>query len=689
MSHKNRLAEETSPYLLQHAGNPVDWYPWGQEALEKARIEDKVILVSIGYSACHWCHVMEHESFEDGEVAEVMNRYFINIKVDREERPDVDAVYMDALQSMGLRGGWPLNVFLMPDARPFYGGTYFPRNNWLNLLKSIRQAFSEQREKLQESADSFTAGLREKESGKYRLNLNPAAVEIGFTHEELQVLFTQLSADFDTVHGGMKRSPKFPMPAIWNCLLLLADLTGEASLLEHLKLTLDRIALGGIFDHIGGGWTRYSTDERWKVPHFEKMLYDNGQLLTVFARAISLFRELDIFADSRLWYEKAVKQTVGWLRNDMTGPDGGFYSAFDADSEGEEGKYYLWTAEELSLVLGEDYEWFAALYEISPEGNWEHGNNILHLEVLPGTYEAERLAPMLLLLKKEREKRVRPGLDNKVLCSWNGLALNGLTDAYRVTGEESFRDLILNNARFIAEYLCLKVSTEDGLEGRGLWHMLSSKNKEGAGIPGFLEDYAAVIQAFINVYQITFDEQWLKEAEMLADYTMANFFDEEEGFFYFTDSQAEELIARKKELFDNVIPASNSMMADNFLKLSVLTGRKDFLETSKMMFGRMKELILRDPQWLSNWGGLGLSFTMPLAEVVLTGPDIRSFRKIIDRDYCDFNKVFAGAEKFSDLPLLQGRFTEDGRTMVYVCYDNACQLPVASTSEAIEILRKS
>lgn len=689
MSHKNRLAKETSPYLLQHAANPVDWYPWGPEALEKARIEDKVILVSIGYSACHWCHVMEHESFESEQVAEVMNRHFVNIKVDREERPDVDAVYMDALQAMGVRGGWPLNVFLMPDAKPFYGGTYFPRNNWMNLLQSVQSAFEEQRDKLQDSADGFAANLQEKESARYRLNLGSAISEAGFTEDELRVLLNTISKDFDTKDGGMRRSPKFPMPAIWNFLTGMGDLTGSEPLLAHLKLTLDRIALGGIYDHLGGGWTRYSTDEMWKVPHFEKMLYDNGQLMTVYSGAIGLFRELDIYPESLSLYQWAIRKTVGWLEREMTNPEGGFYSAQDADSEGEEGKYYVWKSAELRDILGENYDWFAHIYEISDEGNWEHANNILHLESILAEEDWNRLLKANEELFAVRDKRIKPGLDDKILCSWNALMINGLIDAYRTLGDEDIKALMLKNAAFIRENLLIKVYNEDEEEGRGLWHMHSPKNSEDRGIHGFLEDYGTVIQAFINLYQVTFDETWLNEAEMLADYTLANFFDPDEGLFYFTDVQGEELIARKKELFDNVIPGSNSILAHGFLKLSVLVGRPDFRELSESMFYKLKNLILADPQWLSNWASLGLSFTMPMAEIVLSGPEIDAFRKELDLAYYDFNKVFAGTQNRSELPLLKGRDAEADKTVIYVCYENTCRLPVQQVDKAIEILKEA
>ncbi len=352
----NKLAQETSPYLLQHAHNPVDWYPWGEEALAKARDENKPILVSIGYSACHWCHVMERESFELPQVAEVMNDNLVCIKVDREERPDIDAIYMDAMHLMGVRGGWPLNVFLMPDARPFYGVTYLPAQNWMQLIGSIRNAFDHHHEELERSAAGFADGLQMSESEKYGLVANDSA----YTLEALDGMFEQLKAQFDTVDGGMNRAPKFPMPSIYKFLLRYYDLTQNPEALAQIELTLNRIALGGIYDHMGGGWARYSVDGEWFIPHFEKMLYDNAQLLSIYAEAFSLTKN-PLYADR-------LRRTFGWLTTEMQSPDGGFYSALDADSEGVEGKYYVWTAEELRTILGQDYAWFAALYNISEAG---------------------------------------------------------------------------------------------------------------------------------------------------------------------------------------------------------------------------------------------------------------------------------------------------------------------------------
>lgn len=669
----NKLINETSPYLLQHAHNPVEWYPWGDEALQKAKNEDKPILVSIGYSACHWCHVMERESFENEQIAELMNEHLVCIKVDREERPDVDAIYMDALQAMGLRGGWPLNVFLMPDAKPFYGGTYFPPQNWANLVVGIDNAFQKDRQKLQESAEGFTKNMLSKESDKYQLSFDEE--KLSFSEEELTTIFNRLHKDFDFEKGGMNRSPKFPMPSIWKFLLRYYAVTKDKRALEHLKHTLDRVALGGIYDTIGGGWTRYSTDEDWKVPHFEKMLYDNGQLTSLYSEAYALTKDG--------LYKEKVHETIEWLEREMMSDEGGFYSALDADSEGEEGKFYIWTKAEIEEVLGEDSADFCKVFDFTEEGNWEHGNNVVHLEsrnfIKDGLPISQEIKQKLFDF---RAKRVRPGLDDKILCSWNGLMLKGLVDAYRYIGNQKFLDLALKNANFLLQKMTVKVITEDGKEGRGLWH--NYKNGK-ANIVAYLEDYASVIDSYTALYQVTFDEKWLNEAEMLTDYIIANFYDAEDEFFYFTDIQGEELIARKKEIFDNVIPASNSMMASNLYNLGVIIGRNDFIEISNLMLAKMKRIILTDPQWVTQWACLATQHTTPTAELAIVGDNILSIRSEIDEMFFP-NKVFVATKTVSKLPLLQNRTAINNETTIYVCFDKTCQLPTTDVKKALELL---
>ncbi|GAB2554647.1 thioredoxin domain-containing protein [Spirosoma areae] len=682
----NQLQYETSPYLLQHAENPVDWYPWGDEALTKAVQEDKPILVSIGYSACHWCHVMERESFEKDDVARVMNEHFICIKVDREERPDVDAIYMDAVQAMGVQGGWPLNVFLMPDAKPFYGLTYLPKANWLHLLASIRAAFDEHRDDLAQSAEGFATELNLTNAERYGLTQNDPL----FAPETLEVLYRKVAVKADDEKGGMRRAPKFPMPGIWRFLLWYYDVTvsasaGNESALHQVRLTLDRMALGGIYDQLGGGFARYSTDGDWFAPHFEKMLYDNGQLLTLYAEAYSLTK-------SPL-YKHVVYQTIGFAQRELLSPEGGFYSALDADSEGVEGKFYTFTTPELQEILSGDYEWFAKLYNLTDEGNWEHGRNILHrtesddaFAERMGWSQADlnvRLDATHTRLLRVRNERIRPGLDDKILCSWNGLILKGLVTAYRVFGEPEFLTLALRLAYFLLKKM------RDSRNSR-LWHTYKLGRARQAG---FLDDYAAVIDGLLALYQATFTESWLMEADQLMQYVLTNFSDTDrtentdpDPMLFFTDKNGEELIARRKELFDNVIPSSNSIMAENLHTLSLLLERPDYANRAEQMLGRVQPLVQQNADYLTNWAAQFALRARPTAEIAIVGPDADRFRAELDAEFYP-NKVLCGTTDKSDLPLLQQRGTLNGQTAIYVCYNRACQLPVTSVAEVWRLLR--
>ena len=650
----NRLQKETSPYLLQHAQNPVDWFAWGEEALQKAKTENKPILVSIGYSACHWCHVMEHECFEKEEVAEVMNLHFVNIKIDREERPDIDAIYMDAVQAMGVQGGWPLNVFLMPDGKPFYGGTYFPQENWVQLLKSVSNGFVNHQDELQKSAEGFTENMLFKESAKYGLVFENQE----FIKEDLDKMYQKLSPTFDEEWGGFERSPKFPMPSVWQFLMKYAHLTKDENAFNHLKLTLNKMAIGGIYDQIGGGFARYSVDGEWFCPHFEKMLYDNGQLVSLYSEAYTLTGEQ--------LYKETVYETIGWLKREMTSPEGGFYSALDADSEGVEGKFYVWTKSEIEAVLGNEAEAFCEIYQITKQGNWEHGVNILWKN--EGILNSSQSQNIQKLLEK-RTERIRPGLDDKILCSWNGLMLKGLVDAYRAFGEQDFLDLALQNAHFIKDNF---------LKDNILSH--SYKNGE-TKIQGFLEDYASVIDAYLNLYQATFEENWLHFAEKLSLYVCQNFWDEEDQLFFFTDKNAENLIVRKKEIFDNVIPSSNSMMARNLYTLGLILDREDFKDLSTLMLAKMKELLLKNVDYLTNWACLATQMVFPTAEIALVGEDFLQFRKEVDSQYYP-NKILTGTFSRSQLPLLENRTAKTDETLIFVCYNKTCQLPVKTVKEA-------
>ncbi len=675
----NRLQYETSPYLLQHAENPVDWFAWGDEALTRALDEDKPIIVSIGYSACHWCHVMEHESFEKDAVAQVMNEHFVCIKVDREERPDVDAIYMEAVQAMGVHGGWPLNVFLMPDTKPFYGVTYVPTRNWVNLLASVRAAFDEHRDQVAESAEGFARHLNSSESERFNL----VARDPQFTPELLDSFFHKIAVTFDTKRGGPDHAPKFPMPSIYGFLLRYYAESGDESALRQTELTLNRMALGGIYDQIGGGFSRYSVDAEWFAPHFEKMLYDNAQLLTLYSEAYSLTHS-DL-------YRKTVYQTIEFMQRELLSDEGGFFSALDADSEGVEGKFYTWTTPELRKLLENDFDWFADLYHITEEGNWEHGRNILHRTETDAEFSRRAEwdpadMPMMLeephaKLMTERDTRIRPGLDDKILCSWNGLMLKGLVTAYRVFDEPEFLATALRLAFFIRR------SLTDSRNGR-LWH---TYKKGRARQAGFLEDYAAVIDGYLALYQATFNEEWLTEADRLTQYVVTNFDDPDEDLFFFTDKNGEDLIARKKELFDNVIPASNSIMAHNLFTLSLLLDRPAYGERVDRMLGRVEPLLEKNADYLTHWAALYTLRVRPTAEIALVGPEADAFRKQIDARFLP-NKVVVGTEETgtpaaSSLPLLQGRGLVGGKTAIYVCYDRACQLPVTNVEDVWALVK--
>lgn len=672
--HTNKLIHESSPYLLQHAHNPVDWYPWGEEALEKAAKEDKPIIVSIGYSACHWCHVMERESFENEQAAKLMNEYFVCIKVDREERPDVDHIYMDAVQTMGVQGGWPLNVFLTADQKPFYGGTYFPLRNWLQLLQNIADAYAQQRAALVESAEQFTKAINLSEIEKYKLNDTAE----GLNKEDSLPIFEKLAEHFDDHKGGMKGAPKFPMPGIWRFMLEYLVLTGNKTAEQQLAITLDEMAAGGIYDQIGGGFSRYAVDDDWFAPHFEKMLYDNGQLVSLYSKAYRYYKDEN--------YKAIVYQTLAFVEREMTSNEGGFYAALDADSEGEEGKFYTWTWEEFQEAAGNNSAQWAAYFGLTKEGSWENGRNILYrTEPLKSfaantNLEVETLKKSLKeitdRLLKVREKRVRPGLDDKVLTGWNGMMLKGIIDAYISFEDEHFLRLALKNAHFIKDNLFLNDQT------------LCRTYKDGnASLNGYLEDYAHVIHAFTALYQITFDEAWLKIAQQLTNYVLAHFYDEEENLFYFTDN-IEKLIARKKEIFDNVIPASNAVMAENLYDLSILLEKDSWKKIAEAMVLKVKKLIVNEPRYMNTWASVFLKMTYPTAEVAIVGPKAAKTILAFGQQPI-FNWLFSGTETSSTLPLLTNRTAMEGKRTIYVCYGRACQLPVHEVEEALKQIRRS
>ena len=664
----NALIKETSPYLLQHAHNPVNWVPWSDDVFERAKQENKLVLVSVGYSACHWCHVMEHECFEDEEVAALMNKFFISVKVDREERPDVDQVYMTAVQLMTQKGGWPLNCFTLPDGRPIYGGTYFPKEQWMHILRSLEHTWQNDREKAIEYAENLHKGIIRSE-----LIDEPKKVE-SFSEERLHELVVRWARSFDSMEGGDARAPKFPLPSNYEFLLEYGVRYEHEKVLKHVELTLDKMAMGGIYDQVGGGFTRYSVDMLWKVPHFEKMLYDNGQLLNLYSLAYKHFQ--------KPLYKRIVFQTVEWLQREMMTPEGAFYSALDADSEGEEGKFYCWTPEEMKSVLGDDFTWVKDFYNLNARGYWEEEKYIPLRTESDLAFAAKmkwsmdqlesKIAEINQKLLDERKHRVRPGTDDKSLTSWNAMAIKGLCQAYSAFDEEEFLHLALKNARWMLKY-------QFTAEGK-----LVRNYKNGvSNIDAFLEDYAHVIDALIQLYQVTFDEQWMEQAKALNQIALDLFQDANSKMFYFT-ADSTTLIARKMEINDNVIPASNSMMALNLFRLGHYYYEKSYAQMAEQMLANIYDGMEQYGSGYSNWASLLMKIVNDYYQVVVVGKDANSSALNLQARYLP-NALFAGGNNAS-LPITNDKHSET-ETMHFVCYDGTCLLPTKNQEEVLKLLR--
>ncbi len=661
----NNLIKESSPYLLQHAYNPVNWYAWNEETLELAKKENKLILISIGYSACHWCHVMEHESFESEEVAKIMNSNFINIKVDREERPDIDMVYMGAVQLMTGQGGWPLNCFALPDGRPIYGGTYFPKQQWMNVLENLAELYKKDPDKAYEYATNLTKGLEQLEIPKQKDDQD-------FSITTLQNSVSKWKQSFDTTLGGPNKAPKFPLPNNYLFLLNYCFFEQDLSLKKQVDLTLTKMAWGGIYDHLDGGFARYSTDVFWKVPHFEKMLYDNAQLISLYTQAYKQTQnEL---------YKKVVYETIHFVERELMNSEFGFYSALDADSEGVEGKYYVWQKEELQHLLGDDFEIFADYYCVNDVGYWEEENYILMRDAEESViafkhsimvHELQyKINACKALLLNVRDQRIRPGLDSKILASWNGLMCKALTEAYLVFDNEKFKDLALGNADYLLNNYCQK-------NGK-LIRVINDKTH----ISGFLEDYAFVIDSFIAIYLITANESWLLKAKEMVDYALGYFYDEKQNTFFFTDASEEKLVVRKAEWSDNVIPASSSQMAINLHHLSVYFDDARYKQVAETLLRTVIKEIENYGPGYSNWALLLLQLLKPQTEVVIVGKSVNEKMSLLYKQSPP-NVIFALSDTQSDLPLLKSRYVE-GQTFIYVCKNNSCLLPTDSVDGALQ-----
>jgi uncharacterized protein YyaL (SSP411 family) len=675
--HTNQLIHETSPYLLQHAHNPVNWYAWNKETLDLAKKENKLILISIGYAACHWCHVMENESFEDEAVAQVMNDHYINIKIDREERPDIDQIYMTAIQIMTGAGGWPLNCVALPDGRPIWGGTYFPKKQWTTALSQIAKLHREDPDKVIEYATQLTEGVQK--SGL--ISVNTAKLE--FKKEDILIALEKWTESFDQTWGGNTGAPKFPMPNNLHFLLRHATQNKNSNLSKHVYNTLDKMALGGIFDQVGGGFARYSTDEKWHIPHFEKMLYDNAQLVSLYADAF-LISQKEI-------YKETVYNTLDFIEKELTSTEGAFYSALDADSntlEGhlEEGTFYVWTKKELRDILGKDFELFANYYNINDFGYWEDEKYNLIRNTSDQDFAdrhqldlktfKHKVSSWKKALFRQRSQREHPRLDNKTLTSWNALMLKGYIDAYRVFGDEKFLNIALKNAHFLKR-------NQLRFDG-GLNH--SYKNGKST-INGYLEDYSTVIDAYIALHQITMNEEWLQISKNLTDYCFVHFFDKTTNMFFFTSDQDEDLIARKTEIYDNVIPASNSIMARNLFALGNYFNNTTYTKTAQKMLHNVKKELQEYPSGHSNWLQLYSDISGAFFEVAILGTNARAHLNEIQQYYIP-NKLIAVSTTNSTLPLLKHRF-QSNKTLIYVCVDGTCKQPVSDSKKAVSQMKET
>ncbi len=663
----NRLAQASSPYLLQHAHNPVDWYEWGEEALNKAKQENKPLLISIGYSACHWCHVMAHESFSDKAVAEVMNAHFVCIKVDREERPDLDQIYIEASQLLNGNAGWPLNVFALPDGRPFWVGMYFNKTNWMRVVQQLHLAYTEKNEVIIEQAEALTKGVAQGNM----INLDVDA-PVQFSPQGYNNLFVAWKNNIDFEKGGFQGSQKFPMVAGWEYILQHYYLTKNAKALAALEKTLEAMAFGGIYDQIGGGFSRYTVDEDWFAPHFEKMLYDNAQLVSLYVHAYQLTKnEL---------YAQVIRETLAFVEREMTADNGGFYASLNADSEGEEGKYYVWTASEIDQVLtAKEATVFKAYYQITTTGNWERSTNILHCQQTVENFAQEKnlsfhTVEELLKAGKEkllaeRQKRVRPSTDDKILVAWNALMQKAYIEAYQALGDTHYLDIALRNAEFIEREMVNKAG--------GLFR----NYKDGqVSVEAFLDDYAFLADAYCTMYKATFDKLWLNKALLLVDTAKAHFQDENTGLFFYASDKATDLITRKINFVDNEMPSGNAVLAGVCYQLGYYFDREDYRKLSREMITKVQPLFVKGTVYFGRWMTLLGTMSHKPYEIAILGPKAKLLAKELQTNYLPTGIVMGGDSE--DLPLLEDKLFSD-QTLIYVCQNETCQAPVETVAEAL------
>lgn len=667
----NRLQFASSPYLKEHADNPVDWYEWGDEALEKAKKENKPLLISIGYSSCHWCHVMEEESFMDTAVARIMNDNFISIKIDREERPDIDQIYLNAAQLISGNSGWPLNAFALSDGKPFYAATYFPKEQWTAVLKQLVNAYKNDNSNVIKQANALTEGIRAGEV------VTTVADSVGqFSKNAYNHIVDQWQPYFDYVSGGLEGAPKFPMPGVWEFLLQAHHLSNDKKAFEIVTVTLDEMAKGGIYDQLRGGFSRYSTDARWKVPHFEKMLYDNGQLVSLYAHAYQVTKYP--------LYAEVVHETLEFIKNEMTSPDGGFYSSVNADSEGEEGRFYVWTIAEIESALDTGVaDLIIDYYQIADSGNWENKKNILHRKfsdkdfaakngmTLPEVKEVLDKAKRQLLYV--RNKRIHPSIDDKILVSWNALMLRGYVDAYLATRRDEYLMIALRNASFLEKNMLRS--------GGKLWR--NFKNGKG-NTDAFLDDYALLSRALIQLYQSTLDIHWLEVARSVTEYAVKNFRDETSGMFFYTSNDAEDLVVRKIELWDNVMPSSTGVMAEVLFLLGEYYSSASFSQMSSIMLNHMQAKMETGAPFYAQWAALmGMVAYQPYEVAIVGDNAVEKARQML----MNYNPtaIFMGGDE-ENLPLLKNKKVNN-RTIIYVCRNRICKAPREVVEEAMAQLR--
>jgi uncharacterized protein YyaL (SSP411 family) len=670
---QNHLSKASSPYLLEHADNPVDWYEWGDEALQLAKKENKPLLVSVGYSACHWCHMMEKESFVDTAVARIMNENFICIKVDREERPDIDQIYTSACQLISGSAGWPLNAFTLPDGKPFFAGTYYSKGSWISLLKQIATAYKNQNNKVVLQAQTLSRGIATLEFSV--LTDSTADIQSKTTYQNL---FENLYRKMDLSFGGLSGTPKFPNPSALEFLMQYYFLTKDKRALDVVTTALTKMALGGIYDQVGGGFSRYSTDSLWHIPHFEKMLYDNAQLLSVYAHAYQLTgNEL---------FKNIVKETYDFIQRDLANSNNGYYSSVNADTKDGEGEFYCWSSAELKNKLSKNYELIANYYNVSADGNWKENKNVLFASETPAMFaQKNNIEPNLFLqeltetkqtLLAARNMREKPTVDDKVLTSWNALLMKGFLDAYAAIADPSYLQKALSIARFFEN----KIIEKNG----SVW-----RNYKGdkTSIDGFLDDYAFLSKGFIRLYQITFDKHWLDISKHLADYAIQNFYDPSSGMFFYTEQQSHQNIIRKIELTDNAIPSSNAVMVEVLYALSVYFENDDYMEKSKRMISNLYTQLQKDgTNFYASWCFLAGWFSYGTNEVAIMGTEAIDKNLDLQKTYLP-SCLFLGSSKEENLSLLEGKEVP-GKTFVYVCTNKACQLPVQETAKALDQLEK-